>query len=124
MLIPAGLVFLLEGDLSEDFLGDMEDCAGEYALSSEKVVVDEAGEVLPPQPKNDPSFDAPGDLGVVLLELLKELASFEKSLDATLSGRFRCGGVGLVEKMDIVAGDASLEVNSSYQGPVEADAEL
>jgi len=30
---------------------------------SEKEVEVEGGEVLPPQPKNAPSFDAPGDFG-------------------------------------------------------------
>ncbi len=30
---------------------------------SEKVVVDDAGDVLPPQPKNEPSVEAPGDFG-------------------------------------------------------------
>jgi hypothetical protein len=115
---------VVDGDLSDDFLGDTGDCAGEWALSSEKVVVDEAGEVLPPQPKKEPSFDVPGDLGSALFELLKVPFPSEKSLDTTLSGSFRCGGVGLVEKTDIVAGDASLEVYSSYHGPVGADAEL
>ncbi len=30
---------------------------------SEKVVVEDAGDVLPPQPKKDPSLEAPGDFG-------------------------------------------------------------
>jgi hypothetical protein len=30
---------------------------------SEKVVVEEAGDVFPPQLKKDPSLEAPGDLG-------------------------------------------------------------
>ncbi len=30
---------------------------------SEKVVVEDAGDVLPPQPKNEPSLEAPGDFG-------------------------------------------------------------
>jgi len=33
---------------------------GEYGFS-EKLVVDEIGEVFPPQPKKEPSFDPPGD---------------------------------------------------------------
>lgn len=106
--------------MSGDFLGDTGDCAGELALSSEKVVVDEAGEELPPQPKKDPSFDVLGDLGSGLLELLKALVSCERSVGVTLSGRLRWGGVGLVEKMDMVTGDVSLDVKSSYHDPTEA----
>ena len=30
---------------------------------SENVVVEDAGEIFPPQPKKDPSFDVPGDFG-------------------------------------------------------------
>lgn len=30
---------------------------------SENVVVEEAGDAFPPQPKKDPSLEAPGDLG-------------------------------------------------------------
>ena len=44
---------------------------------SEKVVVEEAGDVLPPQPKKDPSLEAPGDFGsafwMVVLESFDSL---------------------------------------------------
>ena len=30
---------------------------------SEKVVVEDAGDVFPPQPKKDPSLEVPGDFG-------------------------------------------------------------
>lgn len=33
---------------------------------SENVVVGDAGDVFPPQPKKEPSFDAPGDFGGIL----------------------------------------------------------
>ncbi len=45
--------------LCSDVCGDG---MGEYDLS-EKFVVEDAGDVAPPHPKNDPSFEAPGDLG-------------------------------------------------------------
>jgi hypothetical protein len=45
----------LYGDEWGDGMGEM-DC-------SEKVVVGEAGDRLPPQPKKDPSFEVPGDFG-------------------------------------------------------------
>jgi len=38
------------------------DGSGEYGFS-EKVVVEDAGDALPPHPKNDPSLDPPGDFG-------------------------------------------------------------
>lgn len=53
---------------------------GEYDFS-EKVVVDELGDVVPPQLKKDPSLEAPGDLGKFgngfCMVLLESLDSFE-----------------------------------------------
>jgi hypothetical protein len=45
---------------------------------SENVVVDEAGDGLPPQPKKDPSFEAPGDFGSAFwMVVLDSFESFE-----------------------------------------------
>ena len=40
--------------------GDCGEGIGEYVFS-EKLVLDEIGDVLPPHPKNEPSFEPPGD---------------------------------------------------------------
>jgi hypothetical protein len=49
---------------------------------SEKVVVEEAGDVLPPQPKKDPSLEAPGDFGSAFwMVILESFDSLEKVRD-------------------------------------------
>jgi hypothetical protein len=72
---PGKLRWELVEVLGRGFLGDEGDRAGEKVFSSEKVVVDEAGDVLPPQPKKLPSLEAPGDFGIGLLAVIWFLAS-------------------------------------------------
>ena len=69
------------------------------------MVCDEAGDVCPPQPKNDPSFEllgdfAPGDLGSGLSVLIE----FESNCapDVLFMGGPRLGGIGFAEKSDMV----------------------
>lgn len=50
------------------------DGIGEYDLS-EKLVVEEAGDIAPPHPKNDPSLEAPGDLGNFCMVALESFDS-------------------------------------------------
>jgi hypothetical protein len=53
------------------------DGMGEYEFS-EKVVVEETGDVVPPHPKKEPSFDVPGDLGRgFCMVVLESVESFE-----------------------------------------------
>jgi hypothetical protein len=47
------------------------DGIGEYDFS-ENDVVEDAGDVFPPQPKNDPSLEPPGDFGGPLLIVVLE----------------------------------------------------
>ena len=78
---------------------------------SENVVVEEVGDVVPPQPKNEPSLEALGDLGCdFCMVVLESLDSLEKVRmggcddDRTGPSSFIvCGGKGLFENMDIVA---------------------
>ena len=63
MAVGIFLVLDLEASVRERLCS--EDCGdgmGEKDFS-EKDVEGEAGDVLPPQPKKDPSFEAPGDFG-------------------------------------------------------------
>ena len=74
-----------EDSLRFDFLGDAGDRDGENPLSSEKDVVEETGDVLPPQLKKVPTFNAAGDLGgclfvlaaAVSLDALRNVALFD-----------------------------------------------
>lgn len=62
--------------------------------------------MLPVQPKKDPSLDAPGDFDCCLSVVSLSLVPSEKVRPVTslgLLGILRCGGVGLVENIDIVA---------------------
>jgi len=84
----------------------------------------EPGEVFPPQPKKDPSFDAPGDLGSGLSVLLIVFAS-NAAPCVPLLGGLRFGGGGLEEKRDIVPGrEWPGEPVSSYKVPVEFEVVL
>jgi hypothetical protein len=63
--MAVGIFLLLDLEASARARLCSEDCGdgiGEKDFS-EKVVIDEAGDVLPPQPKKDPSLEAPGDFG-------------------------------------------------------------
>ena len=42
---------------------------------SENVLVEEGGEVLPPQPKKEPSLEAPGDFGAFCTVVLESYES-------------------------------------------------
>jgi hypothetical protein len=98
--MPIGITRLVI-DFEKCFAGDVGDGMGEKFLSSENVVVDDAGEVFPPHPKKDPSLDAPGDLGCGFSELLILFAS-KAAPRASLSGKLRFGGAGFAAKRDIV----------------------
>ena len=90
---------------------------------SENVVVEDAGDVLPPQPKNDPSLDAPGDFGKGLFVVLESCDSLEYVRDIALGMFMLCGGVGLFENMDIVAeGGTLVELESLYHWVVDSEA--
>lgn len=99
--MPIGIARLVI-DFEKCFAGDVGEGMGEKFLSSEKVVVDEAGEVFPPHPKKEPSLDAPGDLGSCLSEGLLMLVASKEAPRASLSGRLRLGGCGFAAKRDIV----------------------
>lgn len=63
---------------------------------SENVVVEEGGDVLlAPQPKKEPSLEAPGDFGTFCIVVLESYESLEKVREMV------CGGVAFVEKTDI-----------------------
>jgi hypothetical protein len=64
-------------------------------------VVEEAGDVFPPQPKKLPSFNAPGDLGSCLFVL--GMVSLDVLRNVALLDSVRCGGVGLLENIDKTA---------------------
>ena len=100
------------------------DGIGEKDLS-ENVVVEDTGDVLPPQPKNDPSLDAPGDFGKGLFVMLESCDSLEYVRDTALGMFMLCGGVGLFENMDIVAeGGTLVELESLYHGAADSDADV
>jgi hypothetical protein len=85
---------------------------GEYGFS-EKVVVEEAGDDAPPQPKKDPSLEPPGDLGWVFCTGVE--------LDEAVETLRVCGGAALVENTDIVAELGWLvELEPLYHGPVDS----
>lgn len=68
---------------------------GEYDFS-ENVVVDDGGDVvLAPQPKKEPSLEAPGDFGAFCIVVLESYESLEKVRESV------CGGAAFVEKMDM-----------------------
>ena len=118
-------MFLVDGlEASEEGIGSSgegDDRVGEYPFS-ESVVVDDTGDVLP-QPKNDPSLDAPGDFGNGLFVISELYDSFEYDLSTVLGIFMLCGGVGLVENMDIVAeGGTLVELESLHHGAVDSDA--
>jgi hypothetical protein len=126
---PAGILRMDPDDpLGSEAGGDGGDGRGENALSSENVVVDEAGDVLPPQPKKDPSFDVPGDLGSCLLRFEGDVGVVVSSgREGTFTGSVSfCNGRGLLENMDMVSERAfpELEVESSYQYPVDSEAAM
>ena len=99
--MPTGITRLAI-DLEKCFRGgDVGDGMGEKFLSSENVVVDDAGEVFPPHPKKDPSLDAPGDLGSGLSVFLMLFAS-KTAPRASLPGKLRFGNAGFAAKRDIV----------------------
>jgi hypothetical protein len=120
--MPAGIMRLVI-DFEKCFAGVVGDGKGEF-FSSENVTLVEPGEVFPPQPKKDPSFDAPGDLGSGLSMLLIVFASNAAPRVPSL-GRLRFGGEGLEEKRDIVPGrEWPGKSVSSYQTPVEFEVVL
>ena len=85
----------------------------------------DAGDVAPPQPKKDPSLDAPGDFGKGLFVMLESCNSLEYVLGTALGVLILCGGRGLFENIDIVAeGGTLVELESLYHGAVCSDAEV
>jgi len=91
---------------------------------SEKLDVEDDGDVCPPHPKNDPSLEFPGDFcgDLLLTVVLVSVDSLELVRDIALGKFSLCGGVGLLEKMDIVADVGTLDVESLNHGPVESEA--
>jgi hypothetical protein len=87
---------------------------GEYGLS-EKVVVEDAGDAMPPHPKNDPNLEPPGDFG------WNFWAGAFASDDGRLETLRAWGGAGFVEKTDMVAEAGWLvELEPLYHGPVDS----
>jgi hypothetical protein len=94
-----GIGFVLDLEALEDWGVEGK---GEKELSDKGVVGDVAPP--PPQPKKEPSFDPPGDLGsdfwIVELESLD--SSFVDVRDIVVGELSLCGGKGLEEKRDMV----------------------
>jgi hypothetical protein len=104
------------------WFASLGDGIGEYADFSENVVVEDAGDAAPPQPKNVPSLDPPGDLGKGLFVLLESCESLEYVRATPFGMVILCGGVGLVENTDIVAEGGKLVVLKSIEaGPADSD---
>lgn len=92
---------------------------------SEKDVVDEDGDVFPPQPKKEPSFDPLGDLGCDFwMVVLEPFDSLLKVRDIPLGELRLCGGVGLLENMDILEREWLAELESLYHGPIDSEPDV
>lgn len=124
MAVGIFLVVVLEASDRASLCSDeCGDGMGEYGFS-ENVVVEDTGDV-PPQPKNVPSLDVPGDFGKGLFVILESCDSLEYVRDTALGMFMLCGGVGLFENMDIVAeGGTLFELESLYHGMVDSDADV
>ena len=78
--------------------------------------MDEAGDDMPPQPKNDPSLEPPGDFGGTFCTGVE---SDKAGLDTLIV----CGGAAFVEKTDIVVVEERerlVELEPLYQGLVDS----
>jgi len=77
--MAVGFVRVLEASVEMAWkFGVWGDGMGENSFS-EKLDVEDAGDVLPPQPKKEPSFEAPGDFcgDLLLTVVLLSFVSFE-----------------------------------------------
>lgn len=99
---------------------------GENALSSSKLVEVEAGDVLPPQPKKDPSLEVPGDFvlgdlgnGLLLLVRMRVRSSSEVVVSA---GNVSLGGCCRDVNNDMVVDVGIPDVTLSDHFPVRYEA--
>lgn len=100
---------------------------GEYCFS-EKLVLEETGDVFPcvvwpppPQPKNEPSLEPPGDFkGDLCMVAAVSVESFENFRDLLLPRLILCGGVGFEENTDMLAEPGTVVVESLNHVPVDA----
>lgn len=91
--------------------------AGIGEMSENEVDVD-GGEAVPPQPKNAPSFDAPGDLGAFCTVVFESYESWEKLRVIGFGDPRLCSGVALEENIDIVDCKGVETDDSLYHVPV------